>query len=274
MHLKWKNCPTSWTGQYKGKEDSPTIVLEAVADERTWIWHCFFGEYKIYLFLTLSIYTSPRSLTPTLSLPVPGLRHTDALLIYSFSGSPGSNNDININDRSPLWVKIANGTFPKYSYQMSHGEEDNIYYAADNIYPEFPVFMQSCGDSVDPKIHFYSKRLEAVRKDVERAFGILQARFAFLKVPCLLWHIDDISNAVHCCMILHNMIIEDEENDDNDITTEFYLPPITQHSRPSATIFEEFLENTKLFQSHHKFKMFRMHLINHLFILKNSLLIN
>ena len=41
--------------------------------------------------------------------------------------------------------------------------------------------MKSCGDSNDPSIHYYCKRLEAVRKDIERAFGILQARFAFLK---------------------------------------------------------------------------------------------
>jgi hypothetical protein len=30
-------------GQYKGKEKHPTVVLEAVADQRLWIWHVFFG---------------------------------------------------------------------------------------------------------------------------------------------------------------------------------------------------------------------------------------
>ena len=30
-------------GQYKGKEKSLTIVLEAVADQSLWIWHVFFG---------------------------------------------------------------------------------------------------------------------------------------------------------------------------------------------------------------------------------------
>lgn len=30
-------------GQYKGKEKQPTVVLEAVADQRLWIWHTFFG---------------------------------------------------------------------------------------------------------------------------------------------------------------------------------------------------------------------------------------
>lgn len=43
MHWEWKNCPTAWHGQYKGKEKTPTLVLEAVASQDTWIWHAFFG---------------------------------------------------------------------------------------------------------------------------------------------------------------------------------------------------------------------------------------
>jgi Plant transposon protein len=43
MHVYWKNCPSSWKGQYEGKEGCPSIVLEAVADYSTWIWHTRFG---------------------------------------------------------------------------------------------------------------------------------------------------------------------------------------------------------------------------------------
>jgi hypothetical protein len=43
MHWVWKNCPSAFAGQYKGKEKKPTVVLEAVADQRLWIWHVFFG---------------------------------------------------------------------------------------------------------------------------------------------------------------------------------------------------------------------------------------
>ena len=43
MHWKWKNCPTSWAGQYAGRSGSPTIILEAVADYDLWIWHAYFG---------------------------------------------------------------------------------------------------------------------------------------------------------------------------------------------------------------------------------------
>jgi hypothetical protein len=38
MHWAWKNCPSGWAGQYKGKEKKPTIVLEAVASKNLRIW--------------------------------------------------------------------------------------------------------------------------------------------------------------------------------------------------------------------------------------------
>uniref|UniRef100_A0A2N9ENL5 DDE Tnp4 domain-containing protein n=1 Tax=Fagus sylvatica TaxID=28930 RepID=A0A2N9ENL5_FAGSY len=43
MHWKWKNCPTTWKGQYTGHSREPTLILEAVASYDRWIWHAFFG---------------------------------------------------------------------------------------------------------------------------------------------------------------------------------------------------------------------------------------
>ncbi|XP_024172040.2 uncharacterized protein LOC112178056 [Rosa chinensis] len=43
MHWQWKNCPTGWAGEYSGRKQIPTIILEAVASYDTWIWHAFFG---------------------------------------------------------------------------------------------------------------------------------------------------------------------------------------------------------------------------------------
>lgn len=43
MHWSWKNCPAAHAGQYKGKEDCPTLILEAVATHNLWIWNSFFG---------------------------------------------------------------------------------------------------------------------------------------------------------------------------------------------------------------------------------------
>ncbi|GKE11348.1 putative nuclease HARBI1 [Tanacetum coccineum] len=51
---------------------------------------------------------------------------------------------------------------------------------------------------------------QAVRKDVERAFGVLQARFAFLRHPCLIWDYEQMGQIMIACIIMHNMIVEDE----------------------------------------------------------------
>lgn len=39
----WKNCPTAYHGQYKGKEKVPSITLEAICDDRLYFWHVYFG---------------------------------------------------------------------------------------------------------------------------------------------------------------------------------------------------------------------------------------
>ena len=37
MHWSWKNCPKAWHGQFHGQKRGYTIILEAVADQETWI---------------------------------------------------------------------------------------------------------------------------------------------------------------------------------------------------------------------------------------------
>jgi hypothetical protein len=41
MHWRWKNCPKALHGFYCGKSRDPIIVLEAIASQDLWIWHCF-----------------------------------------------------------------------------------------------------------------------------------------------------------------------------------------------------------------------------------------
>ena len=46
-----------------------------------------------------------------------------------------------------------------------------------------------------------------MRKDVERAFGVLKVRFACLTKPCCYWTVERVRNMVLSCIILHNMSI-------------------------------------------------------------------
>ena len=86
------------------------------------------------------------------------------------------------------------------------------YYLTDGIYPKWATFIQSISLPQGPKAVLFAQRQEAVRKDVERAFGVLQARFAIVKNPALFWDKAKIGKIMRACIILHNMIVEDERD--------------------------------------------------------------
>ena len=58
---------------------------------------------------------------------------------------------------------------------------------------------------------FFASHQESVQKDIECAFGILVQHFHVLARPLQNWYIEDIENLVYCCVILHNMIVEERK---------------------------------------------------------------
>jgi len=90
------------------------------------------------------------------------------------------------------------------------------YYLADGIYPEWAVFVKSIRAPQSAEHKLFSEHQEGARKDVECAFGILQARFRILCNPARLYDQGDLQNIMLACIILHNMIIEVEKDIEND----------------------------------------------------------
>ena len=43
-HFLWRNCPTRLAGQYKGKENGNTVIMEAICDPNLYIWYFNFGH--------------------------------------------------------------------------------------------------------------------------------------------------------------------------------------------------------------------------------------
>ena len=70
--------------------------------------------------------------------------------------------------------------------------------------------MQSLSEPGNEAEILFSKLVDAIRKDIERAFGILQARFKILVEACRQWYKEDMEYIMKACIIMHNMIVEDE----------------------------------------------------------------
>uniref|UniRef100_A0A0D3CJE8 DDE Tnp4 domain-containing protein n=1 Tax=Brassica oleracea var. oleracea TaxID=109376 RepID=A0A0D3CJE8_BRAOL len=101
---------------------------------------------------------------------------------------------------------------PQVTYSVNGREYHLVYYLTDGIYPKWATFIQSISLPQGPKAVLFAQRQEAVRKDVERAFGVLQARFAIVKNPALFWDKVKIGKIMRTCILLHNMIVEDERD--------------------------------------------------------------
>ncbi|XP_047961609.1 uncharacterized protein LOC125206394 [Salvia hispanica] len=67
---------------------------------------------------------------------------------------------------------------------------------------------------------YFARAQESARKDVERAFGVLQARFALVKGPTRFYYQGDIADIMYACIIMHNMIIEDEHEGVLNVTND------------------------------------------------------
>ncbi|XP_051113745.1 uncharacterized protein LOC127239577 [Andrographis paniculata] len=136
----------------------------------------------------------------------------DLWIWHAFFGTPGTCNDINVLDRSPVFNDVLNGRAPEVNFVINNHQYNMGYYLTDGIYPPWATFVQSIRLPQGYKAQLFAQHQEAVRKYVERAFGVLQARFAFIKTPSLIWDINLLGKIMRACIILHNMIVEDERD--------------------------------------------------------------
>ena len=120
----------------------------------------------------------------------------------------GSNNDI----KSPLFIDAIKGEAPRVNYNVNGNHYDTEYYLADGIYPEWATFVKSVPRPLSAKDKLFADKQAGVRKDVECAFGVLQARFAIIRNPSRMWEREALSQIMYACIILHNMIVEDERD--------------------------------------------------------------
>jgi len=171
-HFEWKNCPIIYQGQHRNRKGQTTLVLETVVDYDLRCWWAFFG-------------------------------------------TPGSCNDINVLDRSPTVADflLNEDTLkaPK-PYSINGTIRDWVYFNTDSIYPSWSIFAQSYpygGRNYGERL--FNTTGEGIRKDVERFYAVMPAKFQALARPLRYWYVSDLQIIVKCCIIMHNMVVEHKQ---------------------------------------------------------------
>ncbi|XP_062103035.1 uncharacterized protein LOC133814033 [Humulus lupulus] len=159
----------------------------------------------------------------------------------------------------------AAGVSPPANYVIKGKEYNMGYYLADGIYPKWSTIVQTIREPRDPKKQFFARKQEACRKDVERAFGVLQSRFAIVAGPSRLWNKRILHDIMTSCIIMHNMIIEDERDFNAPIEERFEVPdPEVEMVGNDDARFQEFLARHRKIKDKDAHIALRNALIEHL----------
>ncbi|XP_021761428.1 uncharacterized protein LOC110726284 [Chenopodium quinoa] len=126
--------------------------------------------------------------------------------------TPGSCNDINVLQCSPVFDDIINNRAPQVLFIVNGNNYNKGYYLIDGIYPKWSTFIDAIAAPHTLKDKLFTERQESARKDVERAFGVLQAQFAMIRKPALAWSVELMWKIMMTCIIIRNMIVEDERD--------------------------------------------------------------
>ncbi|GJV26894.1 ALP1-like protein [Tanacetum coccineum] len=132
----------------------------------------------------------------------------DLWIWHAFFGVAGSNNDINVLYKSPLFNDLKIGRASKIHFVANGVTYRSGYYLVDGIYPKLAPLVKTIPELIDDdhKRILYKQKQELARKDVERAFGVLKKKWAILANSTRALKKDRIINMMYTCIILHNMI--------------------------------------------------------------------
>ena len=124
-------------------------------------------------------------------------------------------------------------------YCVNGTTRDYMYFLVDGIYPSWSIFVKTIPTPLSKEDAYYKVRHEHVRKDIERAFGILVKKFHIIARPLRNWYLQDIKDILSVCIIIHNMTVEirrdefvfrdlrvrEDDEDDEDLHDD--VPPVS-----------------------------------------------
>jgi hypothetical protein len=187
----------------------------------------------------------------------------DLWIWHAFFGMLGSHNDINVLQRSPIFTRLAEGQGPQVNYNINGNDYSLSYYLADGIYPSWATFVKTIPEPQDNKKKYFAKAQEACRKDVERAFGVLQSCFAIVCGSARLWDEESIENIMMTCITMHNMIVEDEQDEEDDFMYD-YMGEKVNVSHDDAPKLDAFIDNYRKIKDNETHTRLQADLVEHL----------
>ena len=144
--------------------------------------------------------------------------------------------------QSPLFLTERNGTAPKCPFYVNNHLYKRGYYLTDGIYPTWSVFVKSFPYPHIVKEKKFKRQHEAARKDVERAFGVLKAKWHILHRPMRSTSVKKIRMVVYACIIMHNMILKDDGN---------AIAPVHIRDPPVEPVFDDTVYNELIDEDTH-----------------------
>lgn len=168
--------------------------------------------------------------------------------------------------RSTVFHNFLHGNFPNVHFEVNNNPYDMGYFLADGIYPDWPAFVKSPSSCNDERSAKFKERQEAARKQIERTFGVLQARWGVVRGPAYGWDRDELSDIMTACIIMHNMIIETEGRQLAQVNN-FYegpVPFVNQSDLAQDSDRASFVQNKHRLTDRSKHRRLHQDLIQHM----------
>jgi hypothetical protein len=94
-------------------------------------------------------------------------------------------------------------------FQIGKDKFSLLFILVDGIHPPCSRFVKGIKEPISLLEKKYTSWQEGCRKDIGRAFGVLKGTWQRLVRPIHLQGLQEISEMVGCCLLLHNMLVTD-----------------------------------------------------------------
>ncbi|GJY01183.1 ALP1-like protein isoform X1 [Tanacetum coccineum] len=135
-----------------------------------------------------------------------------------------ANNDLNVLYGFSLFHDVLADRALEALFVVNGRTYNKSYYLIDGVYPTWATFFRTYSITRDEKTLKFKRVQESSRKDIERAFRVLQGLWEIIRQPARAYQINALKRIVYCCIILHNMILQSEKFEVSNFRDMFVNP--------------------------------------------------